>query len=198
MGQVTGNIYLWGRPGTGKSHLLQAVCTCAQDNYRTAAYIPFAQLDEFTPELLHGLESLDLVCIDDLGRIAGRNEWETALFHLFNRMREANRSMIFAARQGPLEIALGLQDLKSRLSWDLGYYLTPLDDESVAIALKQRAGARMFDLPDEVVSYIVSRVARDTHNLFRLLDQLDDASLASQKKLTIPFVKRLIDTGLAK
>jgi len=94
-----------------------------------------------------------------------------------------------SADQGPQSIGIQLPDLQSRLAWDLVFHLQPLDEASLIQALQRRARARMFDFPDEVLDYLVKRVSRDTHSLFRLLDRLDEASLASKKKITIPFVK---------
>lgn len=183
------NIYIWGQSGTGRSHLLQAACTLATDHGRTVAYIPLSRHRELLPEMLSGLAVYDLVCIDDLQFIRGDNSWEQSLFNLFNEMRAGRKPMLFTADRSPNGIEIKMPDLKSRLTWDLVYHLRPLDDDTLISALKQRARARMFDLPDEVVEYLVKRVARDTHSLFEALDRLDNASLQSKKKLTIPFVK---------
>jgi len=188
-GQARGNLYLWGASGTGKSHLLQAVSTTAADNGMRVACIPLAQIAELAPGMLQGLEMLDLVCIDDLQYAAGSAPWEQALFHLYNRLREQDRPLLMSADQGPQSIGMQLPDLKSRLAWDLVFHLHPLDEVSLIQALQQRAQARLFDFPDEVLDYLVKRASRDTHSLFRLLDRLDRASLASKKKITIPFVR---------
>ena len=194
-GQSQGNLYLWGVPGTGKSHLLQAATTLASDNKMSVAYIPLAQLGEFAPDMLLGLETLDLVCIDDLHRAAGLATWEQSLFQLFNTLRERRRPLVMSADQSPQAVSIALPDLKSRLAWDLVFHLLPLDEAALVRALQQRAHARMFDFPDEVLDYLVKRVSRDTHNLFQLLDRLDEASLASKKKITIPFVKEILGIG---
>ena len=186
------NIFLWGKKGSGKSHLLQATCSLASDEGNTAAFIPLAQAQDFSVELLVGLELQDLICIDDLECIANNDEWELALFRLFNERRENNRPTVFSASKSPKGIDIRLPDLKSRLSWDLVLHLSPIDEKSLINALKNRANSRMFDLPDEVIHYLVNRVARDTHTLFDMLDLLDRASLQSGKKITVPFVKSLL------
>ena len=183
------NIYLWGQSGTGKSHLLQAACTLASDSGRTVAYIPLAHYNEMQPEMLSGLAEYDLVCIDDLNFIQGNVSWEQSLFNLFNEMRDRHKPLLFTADKSPNGIEIKMPDLKSRLTWDLVYHLHPADEELLITALQQRARARMFDLPDDVVDFLVRRVARDTHTLFEVLDRLDNASMQSKKKLTIPFVK---------
>ena len=195
MGESRGNLYLWGPAGTGKSHLLQATTALASGNRLKAAYIPLAQIGEFSPGMLQGLEILDLVCIDDLHCAAGSESWEQGLFHLFNRLRERQRPLVMSAHQSPQAIVVELADLKSRLGWDLVFHLQPLDEASLIEALQQRARTRMFDFPDEVLDYLVKRVSRDTRSLFQLLDRLDEASLASKKKITIPFVKETLGIG---
>lgn len=194
-GEGSGNIYLWGRTGTGKSHLLQAVCGAASDMQKNAGYIPLNQIRELSPALLQGLDSLDLICLDDLEQLAGKTDWERELFHLFNRMREAGKALVFASRLGPQEISIDLPDLKTRLAWDIGFLLEPPDDDTLIRALRERAAERGLALPEEIARYIMTRCARDTHSLFRLLERLDETALARQKKLTIPLLRELLDRG---
>ena len=186
------NHYLWGQAGTGKSHLLQAACTLASAAGRTAAYIPLQQYQELSPEMLTGLGEFDLVCIDDLDYIQGSAHWEQSLFVLFNERRDMQKPLLFSSAKSPRASDIIMPDLKSRLAWDLVYHLAPIDEDSLMAAMQMRARARMFDLSDEVIEFLVKRVSRDTHTLFNLLDQLDAASLRSQKKLTIPFVKTVL------
>ena len=192
-GDSRGNLYLWGGRGTGKSHLLQAACNSAAASERSCAYVPLNRLDEFTPDMFTSLEELDLVCLDDIDKAAGKDQWEMALFHLFNRLRDANTPLLMSSGQSPNGSTIGLPDLKSRLSWDLSYQLGSLDDDMKITALKRRAQDRGFELTSPVVEYLVNRVDRDTHNLFRWLDQLDRQSLQEQRKLTVAFVKEILE-----
>ncbi len=192
-GAAVRNIYMWGEAGSGKSHLLHATCRAATAAGRRAGLVPLARSGEFTPSLLESLEDLDLLCIDDLDGIAGQADWEQALFHLFNRMREANRPLIFAARRSPAGSAIALPDIKSRLGWDLVFHLDVLDEAHRFAALRDRAAARGIEIPDEVMEFLARRVARDMHSLFDWLDRLDRASLAAGKRLTVPFVRSLIE-----
>lgn len=186
--------YLWGERGTGKSHLLQALCTRIAADGGRGAYIPLGQRENLAPELLEGLEQLDLICIDDLEEVAGDNGWERALFNLFNRIRENGRSLILAAAMSPKGLPVILPDLQSRLQSAIIFHLQPLDEEERVAALKQRAGLRGIELTDEVTAYIVRRVPRDMHSLFALLDRLDQASLEAKRKITIPFVRDLLES----
>jgi len=189
LGENNRNIYLWGLSGTGKSHLLQAACTLASDSGRMVAYIPLAQLQDLEPDMLSGLAHYDLVCVDDLDRMQGITKWEQSLFFLFNEMRARQTPLLLTAAKSPKGVDIAMADLKSRLAWDLVYHLKPVDDAILISALQLRARSRMFDLPDEVVEFLVKRVARDTHTLFNVLNRLDHASLQSKRKITIPFVK---------
>jgi DnaA family protein len=186
-------VYLWGAEGTGKSHLLQAVCNRAGAVTRRAAYVPLAQRALFGSALLEGLDEMDVVCIDDLERAAGDPGWEQPLFHLFNRIREARRSLVLAAACAPAAVPIALPDLKSRLSWDLVFRIEPLDEAERFAALRQRAAQRGMEIPDEVLRFLSRRIPRDPHTLFRWLERLDRESLAAQKKLTVPFVKELLE-----
>jgi DnaA-homolog protein len=187
------NTYLWGNSGSGKSHLLQAVCTSVAKTQGNIAYIPLTERNILSPNMLEGLQHLALVCLDDIEQIAGDTEWELAVFHLFNQLRDAQTPLIISALHGPLGSPIQLPDLKSRLSWDNTFHLQNLDESASREALIKRAQFRGFDLPEEVADYLMKRVARDTHNLFELLNKLDNASLVAKKKLTIPFVKTLLD-----
>ena len=195
LGRGAKNIYLWGKQGAGKSHLLQAACKLAAADQRPCAYVPLALLGDARPEILASLDELSLVCMDDLDAIAGKDEWEVAMFNLFNRLKDADIPLVMSARNSPSGIPICLPDLKSRLAWDLSFRLRPMDESLKMIALKRRAEARGFALSDSVMEYLIRRVNRDTHNLFRWLDRLEVHSLVAQKKLTVPFVKRILEEG---
>ncbi|WGL17690.1 DnaA regulatory inactivator Hda [Microbulbifer bruguierae] len=187
-------IYLWGESGSGITHLLQSVCQGAESAGRSFQYLPLADLIEAEPEvILDGLDFLDLVCIDDLHLIEGRREWQTAIFHLYNRLRDSGRQLLLGARKSPRALELGLADLQSRLQWGLTFQLHPLSDEDKLSALCQRSRLRGFDLPEDVAQYILHRAPRDTRALFACLEQLDRASLQAQRKITIPFVKQVLN-----
>jgi DnaA family protein len=187
-------LFTWGEAATGKSHLLQACCQQCGARQQAVAYLPLAQMAGYSPQVLEGLEAMQLVCIDDLQVAVGRTEWEHGLFDFINRMREAGGHMIFAADLPPNELALGLEDLRSRLNWGPVVQLKSLNDQEKQQALQQRARSRGFELPDNVASFMLNNYARDMNGLFDRLEQLDRASLAEQRRLTIPFVKSVCES----
>jgi DnaA-homolog protein len=187
------NVYLWGEHGTGKSHLLQAACTLAATRDMQVIYIPLADRSQISPEMLNGIESLDMVCIDDVDAIAGESAWELAIFNLYNQLAAEHKPLLVSARTSPAGLPLQLADLKSRLTASVTWHIVTLEEKDRLLALQQRARVRGFELPDEVMDYLAKRVARDMHSLFSWLDRLDQATLISKKKLTVPFVRELLD-----
>ncbi|MDI5985755.1 DnaA regulatory inactivator Hda [Halomonas sp. M4R5S39] len=185
-------LYLWGKPGVGRSHLLQAACHAASDRDRRALYLPLEELGHFPPLMLEEVERLDLVAIDDLERVIGRKRWEEALFHAFNRLRDAGKRLVIAAEAAPRQLPVRLPDLASRLTWGMTFQVQGLDDEQRLAALTLRARVRGMQLPDEVARYILHRGPRRLGELFEALEALDRASLSAQRKLTIPFVKQAL------
>lgn len=184
-------IYLWGEPGTGRTHLLEAACHMAHAHGRSAAYVPLAEARNLAPALLEDRELTALVCLDDLDTIVGDKDWEQALFALTERRRASRSALVVSARRAPAQLGLALPDLASRLAWGLVYQLHGLSDDDKLDAIRLRAGRRGLALSDEVIRYILQRYARDLHSLFGLLDRLDQASLAQQRRITIPFLRGL-------
>ena len=191
-GDLQSNMYLWGVAGTGVSHLLQAACKHAAEQGRQTAYIPLREYATLDPGMLENMEVLDLVCVDDIDLVGGLSAWELALLHLYNRRRDCEQVTLIGAHTSPQNLNLGLPDLKSRMAWDLVYHLKPLSDADKIDLLQRRAEARAFHLPRDVAEYLVKRVRRDLPYLIELLGQLQHATLAEQRKLTVPFVKSLL------
>lgn len=188
-------VYLWGAPGSGKSHLAQALCHAAAADGHGAALLPLESLRGMQAAMLDGLEAMPVVCIDDIDAVAGDAAWEQALFHLYNRLRERGGYLLVTASSGPRELPLELADLRSRLAHGLVFQLPPLDDAGKAAALQQRARVRGIELPDEVIAYLLKRCPRDMNSLFELLERLDQRSLAAKRRVTVPFVRELLEAG---
>ena len=180
---------LWGHTGTGKSHLLQAACRDADRHQRSAFYLSLAASELPPPELLTGMETMDLVAIDDIDAISGNREWEEALYQLYNAIREGGGELLVSSSLPLNEIPLSLPDLKSRLSWGPIYHLNPLADHDLATVLRSQAEQIGLTLQDEILKFLLTREQRDLSKLLDLLNQLDQASLEAKRKLTLPFVR---------
>ena len=156
------------------------------------AYLPLGS-PRAVPRMLEGLAEAELLCLDDVHSVAGDALWEEALFHLYNRAEQAGRIMIFTARVSPRTPDWRLADLASRLTAAGIWRLHPLDDDERREALKRHAGERGLELTDEVVTYLMRRLRRDMTTLSGFLERLDRSSLAAQRRVTVPFVKSLLE-----
>lgn len=182
--------WLWGPVAVGKSHLLQAACERAG---ASAVYLPLGDLLSAGPGILDGLSDRSLLALDDLQCVAGREGWEMALFTLFNAVSDAGGAMIVAATASQRESGIRLPDLASRLAALPTFQLRSLDETDRGAALQLRARHRGLDLPDETARYLLSRQRRDMASLYALLDRLDAEALAAQRRLTVPFVRSVLE-----
>lgn len=191
-------VYIWSPhsegKGGGKSHLLQAACHQAAKNQRTVCYLPAGEIISQSVRVLDELEQLDLVCLDDIELMAQSPEWEEALFDLINRMRESGNSLLLAASASPEALAVKLPDLRSRLAWGPVFQLQALSDAEKRQALRIRAGQRGLELPDNVADYLMRHYPRDLFGLFERLELLDTAAMVMQRRLTVPFVKSVLES----
>jgi DnaA family protein len=186
-------IWLHGPASAGKTHLLQALCARASEQAHAAAYVPLADIADRGEELLSGYGQLSLVCIDDAERIAGRDGWERALFGLHRELDEHAGHLIIAGPSPPAALGFRLPDLASRLNGGLVLTLHALDEQEQLAALQLRAQLRGFELPEETAQFLLRRLPRDMASLCAFLDQLDEASLTAQRRLTVPFVKEVME-----
>jgi len=186
-------LYLSGAAGSGKSHLLLATCALAQKQGRRALYFPLTVFAGRLQEVLPDQENADIICLDGLENCAGNEQDEIALFHFHNRARAANTVVIYAARHAPHGLSLLIPDLQSRLGQCTRLNLESLDDDGRRAVLLQRALHRGLELDDAVLDYMFKRVGRDLLTLTTLLDKLDRESLAAQRRITVPFLRKLLE-----
>jgi len=176
---------LWGQPGSGKTHLLQALCQAAP----SALYLPLKQLKDYGPEVLDGLAGQPLLVLDDLDVVVGERAWEERLFQLCNTALTSQGKVCCASTRSPAALTFTLADLRSRLQLAVTFEVQPIDEATRAILLQQLAKRRGMELKSDVAEYLLSRHQRDLPALIAVLDQLDRSSLAERRRLTIPFIK---------
>lgn len=185
-------LWLWGPPGCGKSHLLQAACRAAAAEGDRAMYVA---LGSAQPEILVGLENLGLLALDDVDAVAGRDAWEAPLFGILNEFLARRGGLLLAASLSPAAARFELADLRSRAAGAVTYRLKALDDRERALAVRAHAEARGLELEPAVADYLLRRVDRDMRALTAWLDRLDRESLVEQRKVTIPFVRERLTNG---
>lgn len=185
-------IFLWGDSGSGKSHLLQACCQQAKILGKDPFYLAFAKDKLPAPALLEGLEEMELVCLDDVQHVAGDGEWQQALFNFYNLHRQNNHKLLLAADCPPKYLPFELPDLKTRMGWGLTLKIQPLRDDQLIEALNHRAHFLGFDISASVGRFLLNHYVHDLPALWLLLEKIDHATLAAQRKLTIPFLKQIL------
>ncbi|VAW54598.1 DnaA inactivator Hda (shorter homolog of DnaA) [hydrothermal vent metagenome] len=188
-------LYFWSESGQGKSHLLQACCNLAAKNKQTVCYLTQSEIANQSADMFDGLEQLEMICLDDIETWLVDANWETALFNLINRVRENDNRLIMASAHPPEEAFVKLPDLRSRLAWGPVFQLQNLTDKEKFQALHFRAKQSGLELPENVANYLMQRYPRDMFGLFERLAVLDKASMAMQRKLTIPLVKSVFGKG---
>jgi DnaA family protein len=183
-------LWLWGRAGAGKTHLLQAACAAVSAAGGAATYLDLAAGGE--PALLDGCETLDLVCLDAIDRVAAGADWNAAIFRLYTLMQDSPGRLYVASTAPPASLRFSLPDLRSRLLAASVYQLHELDEQGQVMALERRAERRGLELPAEAAVWLVRRMPRDMHSLCGVLDRLDEAALAAQRRLTVPFLRQVL------
>ncbi len=185
-------LFIWGEAGSGKTHLLQACCQQAKALGKDPFYLAFSKDKLPAPAMLEGLESVELMCLDEMQHVAGNRAWQEALFNFYNLHRQNNHKLVLAADCPPKFLPFELLDLKTRMAWGLTLKIQPLRDDQLIEALTHRAHFLGFDIPPSVGRFLLNHYVHDLPALWLLLEKIDRATLAAQRKLTIPFLKQIL------
>ena len=185
-------VFVSGAAASGKTHLLIAACAAASAVARRAQYLSLRQLRECDAASIRMLGGSDLLALDDIDAIAGNREAEHALFDLYNRGKVEKCTFIMAASRPPAALGIILPDLLSRLSSCAQAPLKPLDDQARRTVLRERAALRGIELDTAAIDWLFARSERNLASLTALLDRLDRESLAAKRRVTIPFLRKLL------
>lgn len=179
-------LWLFGEPGVGKTHLLQAVCHASPE----ASYIPAREIG--ADSVLEGYAQFGVVTLDDVHCWLGNRDRELALMALYGSLSARQARLVVTANRSPRDIPFAVPDLGSRLRAAACYRVAPLHDDDKVRLLVEAGRDRGLELQADVVRYLLQRVSRDQRELLRVLDQLDRTSLAAHRRITIPFVKETL------
>ncbi len=185
-------VFLAGAAGSGRTHLLAAACQAASEAGWRVQYLPLGSLRGPAAEAIRGSGGCDLLALDDVDALAGDREAEHALFDLYNRCRAEGATLLFAASAPPAQLPLVLPDLRSRLGMCTLALLRSLSEGERRDVLRGRALARGIELDDAVLDWLFVHHARDLGALGALLDEIDRASLAAKRRVTVPFLRQLL------
>lgn len=186
-------VFIHGPRGAGKSHLAQAACYHAGSMGRPAAYWPLRQLGGQLAAASEQIDAFGLAVVDDIDAVIGQSEGEFVLFDLINRAREARVPLLLTASRPPAELPVRLPDLASRLAWGAVMAIHPPTDGEKIELLRSRAQARGLELPYATAQWMLAHLPRDIGTLLEMMERLDRESLIAKRRLTIPFVKNVLD-----
>ncbi len=169
-------LYLWGPPGSGRSHLLHAAAALAE---------PMRPVSHSAAAPVMGA----LICIDDVERA---NEAElSALFRVFINARNEAQSILVSGSVPPA--VLGFRaDTASRIAQGLVFEMRPLSDEQKREALMQHAAGRGMHVSPEIINYLLRHSRRDLPWLMAVLDAMDEASLSLGRPVTLPLLREIL------
>lgn len=185
--QTERSLYLWGSPGSGKTHLLSSTIALARQ-CNDIALMRFSSKSSAGP--LDDIAANALIVIDDAEQLNA--ETQIQLFNAYNVARERGARVLAAGALPPAQLPLRA-DVNTRLAWGLVYQLQALSDEEKVEALKQRARERGFDFPEDVVTYLIRHGRRDLPWLMAVLEALDQHSLATHRAITVPLLREVLD-----
>ena len=177
-------VYLWGLPGSGKTHLLHAVVERAGALGGRAAWFSAA-----TPSPWHSADGRDWIVIDDAHALDAAQQH--AAFSLFVDAIDRGAAIVAAGDVPPVDLAVR-EDLRTRLGWGHVFALAPLGESEVRAALRREADRRGTFLSDDVMDYLLTRFARDLKHLMAQLDRLDEFSLSTKRAITVPLLKQML------
>lgn len=193
--QDNGNaFYLYGESGVGKTHLLQASCRYVTEQDKASVYLPFGDLSlPLIPDVLIGLEQMPLVCLDDIDEIIGDSKWELALANLITKSSVQGHTLILTGQQAVNDWSIKTTDLAKALMTVLPIEMHAIEEKDEVIIALQRHSLRLgFELPIEVGNYLIKQFSSDLQELLAVLKLLEQATLVEKRRLTLPFVKQVL------
>jgi len=199
-GKAYNPLFIHGGVGLGKSHLLQAVCQQVLEK-QPAARILYLSCDSFINQFITAIETgdmntfryryrhVDLLVIDDIHFLAGRDRTQEEFFHTFNTLYQQHKQIILSADCPPNEIPELEERLVSRFNWGLVARIErPCYETRVAI-LQKKAKLRGLPLPDDVVCYVAAKIESNTRELEGAITKIQGLSMLQQGKIDIDLAK---------
>ena len=177
--------YVYGGAGSGKSHLLSAICDSYLDVGKTAIQVSLLELLDAPTEAITSLERFDLVALDDIEAISGVPHWQKAVFHLINYNNEEGGQLVFSSRVAPIELKLELPDLQSRLTQAVSVKVPNgslyADRSTLVVSVLSRRG---IHIDQQIIDYLLAHGPHQTSVLLQSLEQLIQLLKGEKTKLS--------------
>lgn len=187
-------IGLFGNRDSGKTHLLNACALYARTRNPGFQVYDGLQLLNYNPMQFDHVTDGTTLAIDNLDAICGHQDWEVALYQLINQCRDQKIRLIFSLTQQPKYLTCVLPDFQSRLNWGLLLELPVVQSSDIKNIVRFRARLLGIKLSDETLNYLLTHYSRQLSHQIQILRKLNQISLSTQKKITIPFIKHTLES----
>ena len=185
-------IFLHGSAGCGLTHLLCAACRVSIK----AAYLNMNEImQKSQKQRLEGLETCDLVAIDDVHAVSSNKELQQEIFHLFNHVRGQGGSLIIASHKRLEDMEFCFPDISSRFSSGVNIRIQQLHNDDLPRAIQLRLNSRKISLDNKALDFMRLRLPQDVSIVMRSIDRICNHSVDGNrtKKITIPLIKEILD-----
>jgi chromosomal replication initiator protein len=197
-------LFIYGGVGLGKTHLMQAICQHIKNKKTGLVKICYMPSERFTNELIDAIQhhstaafrqkyrNMDVLVIDDIHFIAGKDSTQEEFFHTFNTLYDAHKQIVICSDRPAKEIANLQERLVSRFSWGLATDIQPPDLETRVAILKKKIEREPVTVPDEVIFFIAQLIKTNIRELEGALIRIIAYSLLEEKPITLELAKEVL------
>ena len=197
-------LFIYGGVGLGKTHLIQAICHQIKNSGLVGAKICYVSSEKFTNELIDAIlhrttsafrqkyRNLDVLVIDDIHFIAGKESTQEEFFHTFNALYDAHKQIVFSSDRPPKEITNLQERLVSRFGWGLATDIQPPDLETRVAILKKKIEREPVSIPDDVIFFIAQLIKTNIRELEGALIRTIAYSLLEEEPVTLRLAKEVL------
>ncbi len=197
-------LFIYGESGLGKTHLSHAIGIKVKERFpeKTVLYVNSNKFqtqfvesvrNNNTNDFLHFYQMIDVLIIDDIHELAGKEKTQDIFFHIFNHLHQTGKQLILTSDKPPIEIQGIEQRLLSRFKWGLSADLQSPDFETRIKILKHKTYQDGIDIKEDIVEYIASNITINIRELEGALISLLAQSTLNKKEITLDLTKNVID-----
>jgi chromosomal replication initiator protein len=196
-------LFVYGKVGLGKTHLIQAIGRyITQQNSKIK--VLYISSEKFTNEMINSIRddrtvtfrdkyrSVDVLLIDDIQFLAGKERTQEEFFHTFNTLYESNKQIVITSDRPPKDITTLEERLISRFEWGLTTDIKPPDYETRIAILRKKAQAENLSVPSEVIDFIAEKIPSNIRQLEGALTKLVAFSTFTKKELSVSLARDIL------